>query len=62
MKALSIIGIIVSVISILISIVLANLKSYNGAIWMNVGLPFGILSLIISIFFLAFSTLHSSMG
>jgi hypothetical protein len=52
MKALSIIGIILSVIGVINSLIIINTKSYYDS---NIVLGPGILSLIITTFFLAFS-------
>jgi hypothetical protein len=55
MKALSIIGIILSIVGILNSLVVMDIKSYFDTFTSDTGLAPGIISLVISAFFLSFS-------
>ena len=55
MKALSIIGILCSLIGIIISIGVANITCYDGYAYNHPGIGVAFLSFIINLFFLAFS-------
>jgi len=55
MKALSIIGLVLSVANILNSLAIMDIHSYYDDYSSNTGLGPGIVSLVIALFFLAFS-------
>lgn len=55
MKALSIIGLVLSIVNILNSVAVMGIRCYNNEYSTDPGMAPGIISLIIALFFLAFS-------
>ena len=55
MKALSIIGLVLSIVNILNSVAVMGIRSYYDGFSSDTGMVPGIISLIIALFFLAFS-------